>query len=284
MVQKITLFNRKNAGSLNRVTLDADVRMNDLVMPSNPKEVFFYSNYNLPDYLFGDVLLMYYDQTQELYPIVRQKLYAEPTLDPEIQSTIESVKKGYEKAQEEISRYLDKIRDPTQIAPEFWENVDRFIQTQDTNRRMQMTPVNQVYSTKKMFPIRHINVTSNSMRTPTGKKIFKKMTIKGKGGEIAKEVVSRVDSGAEQSCIAPILASELQAKDTGDFVYLSGIDEGITLAPVVEVEVEIEGQNFLVPAAVYSKLSRVVESDFLTDAGLYISASKKGIKFVEEDK
>jgi predicted aspartyl protease len=280
MKNQLIIIRRDQNGRYARETIEAEVCEHELIKPGHPEVVLFYSNASIPSYLFGDCLLMYCDQTPELFPMIRPRLFANPTWNPEIQSTIESVKKGLDHAQSEVGRYIEMVRDPTQLAPEFMENVKEFIQAQEAahKARTTTTAVNSMQSKKQhLFPVKHINVA----RIRSGAKLFKQMTVKGRKGE--KMLQSRIDSGAEAICVTPRLSSEVDAKDTGEFIYLSGIEQGLILAPVVEMEVEIDGQVFPIHAALFSGLNDVVGSEFLTDAGLFIEASKRGIKFVEVD-
>lgn len=252
------------------------------------------SQYNLEDYLGGDILWMY-SENGELHPIPRKHLVAHPSLDPELINLAQLTQATLDENIVQVKKVLEKINDPKLLQIELEPLIAKIMQNKDnilkstlqqisnssnikpnknTQNMVNATDISspEAQSLASTYPVIQIHITLANGNAD----IFKPVVCIGSKSE---EPVSAVlDTLARKALVSPQLANKLKAPRIGK-VILSGIEEGRIEADVAAFKVKIENIEYPVEAAVFPPLERILKTPFLIDQHLYRAVRQNGGDF-----
>jgi len=270
------------------------------------------SSVPISQYIAGDILFMNIELNQ-LVPIVRKTLYADPSYDAEIQNAIETTEDLYGTSVERTRKFLDKVRDSKLLQADIEPFLNQLVEAKQTlfsdqlnklmpqsqllvsdsiNKDSMMhnspqtasTAVNLIHQSRTAstkLKIRVAKVRLNSTNSTDGKKkqAFKKVKLVSPDGKLTQDR-ALLDTGAEINLVHPALAQQFPVKDK---IVLSGLERGAIPSEVVTLDTEIEGIRYKTEAAIYPDLNQITKSMFLIGEPLWRSGSEKGVNWLNED-
>ncbi len=268
----ILLFSRNTASDLQLHVISGTLA--DFSIMTEKKQIY-HSKKPLALYLFGDVLLMELTAAGELEPIVRKKVYADPVRSPSVQAGARYLTQFYRSRTAVMRSFIEMLHDPHFLEQETMEVVREYISAAENTRKTEI--LHDLAPVQGAMPIKRVHLTATGSRGG----IYHHVTLQPSGSTRSKEVRSRFDTGAEISLISDTLQKELNARGTGQYIKIMGIDEIAKPTELVPLEITVGGLKMHCQAAVYPQLHRKVKAHFLLGEDIATTASDHGIDLMK---
>jgi hypothetical protein len=272
-MQKIIFFSREKSGSLHLI--GAQGTLHDYTMHTIHNQTFRATK-PLSLYLFGDLLLMELNAAGELVPLVRKKIYADPARSPSVQAGVRYLTQFYRSRAAIMRSFISMLQDPHFLEQETMDVVREFITASESTRKSEI--LHEMEPATATFPIKRVHLTATGSRGG----IYHQVSLKTPGGVAQKQVRSRYDTGAEISLISDSLLKELNARGSGQYVNIMGIDEIAKPSEIVPLEITVGGLKMQCQAAVYPQLHRKVKAHFLMGEDIATTASDNGVDLMKK--
>jgi hypothetical protein len=272
-MQQILLFTRDKTDQLQLIMEQGALDDNGIHTSRNHH---YRSAKPLSLYLFGDVLLMELTASGELIPVVRKKIYADPERSPSVQAGVRYLTQFYRSRAAIMRSFITMLQDPHFLEQETMEVVREYITAAESTRKSEI--VQEMAPATATFPIKRVHLTATGSRGG----IYHHVSLRTPGGVEPKFVRSRYDTGAEISLISDSLLKELNARGSGQYVNIMGIDEIAKPSEIVSLEITVGGLKMQCQAAVYPQLHRKVKAHFLMGEDIATTASDHGVDLMKK--
>jgi len=193
--------------------------------------------------LAGDLLLAYLELGR-LVPIPRKIVFAEKTLNPELDFAKETIAEAIGVFNKNLTKFLDKVKNPKVLQADLEKTLQGVVDAKQTMANAQVENIlpNITSFLQNMDPnvqVRVAKVHLGEVKDGSAKGVFTTTKLVTAAG--TDTLLARLDSGSEICLISPKEVERLNPPTVGQIV-LSGIERGQYVTKTVGLDVVIDNE------------------------------------------